>query len=285
MPERDPPSSAVLPGIGWAFMVTSLEKLRKLIMQFFQSDGVQLAFVDLMPERFKGDTIILVHGFASTHRINWVDTSWTARLLDAGFRVIALDNRGHGQSGKLYDPEAYTPQIMADDVIALMDHLAIGQADVMGYSMGARITAVLACHYPERVRSALLGGLGIHLVEGNGLPPGIAEALEARSLDDVTGTVPRMFRAFADRTGSDRRALAACMRGSRQGVTKTDVQAIKVPVHIAVGTKDDIAGDPHALAAMIPGALAFDIEGRDHNLAVGDRTHKDAVLSFLTRRS
>jgi len=135
------------------------------------------------------------------------------------------------------------------------------------------------------VRSALLGGLGIHLVEGNGLPPGIAEALEAPSLDDVEGSVPRMFRAFADRTGSDRRALAACMRGSRQGVTRAEVQGIKVPVHIAVGTKDDIAGDPHALAALIPGAIAFDIEGRDHNLAVGDRAHKDSVMALLNQRA
>ena len=254
-------------------------------MQLFHSDGVQLAFIDLMPEQMTAGTIVLVHGFASSHRINWVDTSWTKRLVEAGFRVIALDNRGHGKSEKLYESEAYTPMIMAKDVIALLDHLGIQQADIMGYSMGARITAVLACHYPERVRSALLGGLGIHLVEGNGLPPGIAEALEAPSLDDVEGPVPRMFRAFADRTGSDRRALAACMRGSRQGVTRAEVQGIKVPVHIAVGTKDDIAGDPHALAALIPGAMAFDIDGRDHNLAVGDRTHKDAVMGFLSQRA
>jgi len=259
--------------------------VESVFMQFFHSHGVQLAFVDLIPEQMKGGTIFLIHGFASSHRINWVDTSWTQYLLDAGFRVVALDNRGHGKSEKLYEPEAYTPMIMAKDVIALMDHLNIQRADIMGYSMGARITAVLACHYPERVRSALLGGLGIHLVEGNGLPPGIAEALEAPSLEEVTGVVPRMFRAFADRTGSDRRALAACMRGSRQGVTREEVQDIKLPVHIAVGTKDDIAGDPHALAALISHAVAFDIVGRDHNLAVGDRTHKDAVLRFLRERA
>ena len=259
--------------------------IESLFMQFFQSNGVELAFIDLMPENGTEKTIILVHGFASTHRINWVDTSWTKRFLDEGFRVVALDNRGHGKSEKLYDPAAYTPAIMADDVIALMDHLGIKRADSMGYSMGARITAVVAYQHPDRVRSALLGGLGIHLVEGNGLPPGIAEALEAPSLDDVTGAVPRMFRAFAERTGSDRLALAACMRGSRQGVTRAEVEAIKVPVHIAVGTKDDIAGDPRALAAIIPGGVAFDIVGRDHNLAVGDRTHKDAVISFLNGRA
>ncbi len=253
-------------------------------MQFFMSGDVRIAFVDLPPIEREIGIIVLVHGFASTHRINWVDTSWTKRLTETGFRVVALDHRGHGQSEKLYESEQYTPMAMAGDVIALMDHLGIKQADIMGYSMGGRVTAVLACRYPLRVRSALLGGLGIHLVEGNGLPPGIAEALEAPSLDDVHEPIPRMFRAFADRTGSDRKALAACMRGSRQGVTRVDIAAISLPVLIAVGTKDDIAGDPHALAAIIPDAIAFDIVGRDHNLAVGDKTHKDAVMAFLAAR-
>jgi len=254
-------------------------------MLFFELNGVRIAYVDLPARDQQIGTIMLVHGFASSHRINWIDTSWSKRLTEAGFRVIALDNRGHGESEKLYQKERYSPAIMADDVIALMDHLNIQRADVMGYSMGARITAVLACRYPDRLHRAVLGGLGIHLVEGNGLPPGIAEALEAPSLEDVKEPVPRMFRAFADRTGGDRKALAACMRGSRHGLTREEAAGIGVPLLIAVGTKDEIAGDPHALAALIPGAIAFDIVGRDHNLAVGDLTHKDAVIAFLTKTS
>jgi pimeloyl-ACP methyl ester carboxylesterase len=109
--------------------------VESVFMQFFHSHGVQLAFVDLIPEPITGGTIFLIHGFASSHRINWVDTSWIKYLLDAGFRVVALDNRGHGKSEKLYEPEAYTPMIMAKDVIALMDHLNIQRADIMGYSM------------------------------------------------------------------------------------------------------------------------------------------------------
>jgi pimeloyl-ACP methyl ester carboxylesterase len=267
-----------------AFLIKGKRMEAGRVMHSFETDGVSIAYIDLQPETGPKGIILLIHGFASNHRINWVDTSWTKRLGDEGFRVIALDNRGHGQSGKLYEPGLYTPAHMAKDAIALLNHLGIEKADIMGYSMGARVTAVIASTYPDRVRSALLGGLGIHLVEGNGLPPGIAEALEAASLEDVREPVPRMFRAFADRTGSDRRALAACMRGSRQGVTREELQAFRLPVHIAVGTKDEIAGDPHALAALIPGAEAFDIVGRDHNLAVGDRTHKDAVVEFLRRR-
>jgi len=136
----------------------------------------------------------------------------------------------------------YHSAAMADDVRALLDHLKIERADIMGYSMGARITAFLAMNHAERVRSATLGGLGGRLVEGVGLPESIAEALEAPSLDDVQDPTGRMFRAFAEQTKSDLRALAACIRGSRQTLTRAQVGAIHAPVLVAVGTKDMVAG-------------------------------------------
>ena len=150
---------------------------------------------------------------------------------------------------------------MAEDVRALLDHLEIERADVMGYSMGARIAAFLALKHPERVRSAMLGGLGIHLVEGVGLPESIAEALEAPSLADVNDPTGRTFRAFAEQTKSDLRALAACIRGSRQTLSRAEVAAIVAPVLVAVGTTDKVAGCAQELAALIPGARALDIPG------------------------
>ncbi|WNJ92706.1 alpha/beta hydrolase [Bosea sp. 685] len=254
-------------------------------MQSFSSDGVNLAYIDLAPtsEVSRGETVILVHGFGSSHMVNWVNTQWTKTLTHAGYRVVALDNRGHGQSEKLYEPAAYSSQIMAEDVRRLMDHLDIAQAAVMGYSMGARISAHLALAHPDRLRALLLGGLGIHLVEGVGLPLSIADAMEAPSLDVLSDPMQRMFRAFADATKSDLRALAACIRGSRQTLTVAQVGQIAVPTLVSVGTKDDVAGSGPELAALIPGAEAFDIEGRDHNLAVGDKSHKQAVLDFLAR--
>ncbi|MCP8940336.1 alpha/beta hydrolase [Alsobacter sp. SYSU M60028] len=254
-------------------------------MHVFSSDGVDIAFVDVPPAAHgAGDPIVLVHGFASNHAVNWVNTHWVKTLAGAGRRVIALDNRGHGRSQKLYDPAAYSSDVMAEDVRRLMDHLGLRRADVMGYSMGARITAHLALAHPGRVRSALLGGLGIHLVEGVGLPLGIADAMEAPDLASLTDPMQRMFRAFAEQTGSDLRALAACIRGSRQTLTPAQVGSIHVPVLISVGTRDAVAGDGHKLAALIPGARAVDIPGRDHNLAVGDKVHKAAVLAFLEER-
>ena len=207
-----------------------------------------------------------------------------ATLTGAGRRAIALDCRGHGASAKLYDPALYATDLMADDVRALLDHLGLARADVMGYSMGARIAAFLALAQPHRLRSMILGGLGDRLVEGVGLPELIAVALEAASVDDVTDPQGRMFRIFADQTKSDRKALAACIRGTRQTLSPEQVGRIAVPTLVAVGGKDQVAGSPHHLAALIPGARAIEIPNRDHMLAVGDRVFKAAALEFLAMR-
>jgi pimeloyl-ACP methyl ester carboxylesterase len=246
----------------------------------FRHGAVNIAFLD----EGEGEPIVLIHGFASNKEVNWVQPGWVATLAADRRRVIALDNRGHGQSSKLYDPAEYHTRRMAEDVRALMDHLGVSRADVMGYSMGARIAAFLALDHGQCVRSVVLGGLGIHLVDGVGLPERIADALEARDLVEVTDEQGRQFRAFADQTGADRRALAACIRGSRQTLTREQAAAIRMPVMIAVGTKDTLAGSADALAALIRGARAIAIPGRDHMLAVGDRVFKAAVRDFLAAR-
>jgi len=252
----------------------------------FYASGVRLAFVDEPASGFDlGEPILLIHGFASNHGVNWFFPQWVKTLTEAGRRVIALDNRGHGRSEKLYDPSAYAIKNMAEDARALLDHLEIRTADVMGYSMGAQIALFLAEAYPDRVRSLILGGVGSHLVDGAGLPPGIADAMEAPSLADLADPTQRLFRSFAEATKSDLKALAACMRGSRQRLSKAEIAKIALPVLVAAGTEDEIAGDPHALAAMFPAARALEIPGRDHNRAVGDNIYKESVLRFLEERS
>ena len=248
-------------------------------MASFKNGAVEIAYID----QGDGEPIMLVHGFASNKQINWVNPGWVSTLMRAGRRVIALDNRGHGQSSKLYDPAVYHSATMAEDMRALLDHLTVERADVMGYSMGARIGAFLTVNHPERVRSLVLGGLGIRLVEGVGLPETIADALEAPPLDAVTDPTGRVFRAFAEQTKSDLKALAACMRGSRQTLSREQVAGIGIPVLVAVGTKDDVAGSGPELAALIPGAQALDIPDRDHMLAVGDKAYKTGVLEFLNK--
>jgi len=170
-------------------------------MKRFAHDGVEIAFLD----EGEGEPIVLVHGFASNAAVNWVHPGWVATLTGAGRRVIALDNRGHGASSKLYEPAAYHSARMAGDIGALLDHLELPRADVMGYSMGARIAAFFALEHAQRLRRAILGGLGIHLVEGVGLPENIAQALEAPSLADVRDPASGMFRIFAEQTKSGAR--------------------------------------------------------------------------------
>ncbi|WP_454814215.1 alpha/beta fold hydrolase [Labrys neptuniae] len=249
-------------------------------MQRFDHDGVEIAYID----EGEGDPILLIHGFGSNHQVNWVGTGWVDLLTRQGRRVIAFDNRGHGESSKLYDPAAYHPAVMAGDAVALLDHLRIGSATVMGYSMGARITAFLALEQPQRVDAVVFGGLGVRLVHGEALPPTIAAAMEAPSLDDVPDPIGRMFRTFADKSGADRRALAACIRGSRVQLNPAEVARILQPTLIAVGTRDPIAGSAQELAAMMPNAAVLDIPNRDHNPAVGDKVYKQGVLAFLAEQ-
>src|SRR6202167_3468420 len=249
-------------------------------MPSFHNGAVEIAYLD----EGEGEPILLVHGFASTKNVNWVYPTWVSELKKNGRRVIALDNRGHGDSSKLYDPELYHIGTTAGDFAALMDHLQIERADIMGYSLGARITAWLAQSQPQRLRSVIFGGLGMGLIEGGDPGETVAKALEAPSLEDVTDPVGRTFRAFADQTRSDHRALAACLRGSRRLMTSDGAAGIKVAVLIAVGTTDEIAGSAAALGKIIPGAEVLDIPNRDHMRAVGDKVYKTGVLEFLLTR-
>ncbi|WP_295806608.1 alpha/beta hydrolase [uncultured Nitratireductor sp.] len=246
-------------------------------MQFFTHDGFELAFVD----EGQGDPILLIHGFASTHYVNWVAPGWVKTLRDAGYRVIALDNRGHGRSTKSHDEVDYTPHRMAGDAAALLDHLHISRAHVMGYSMGARISAFLALEHPSRVATLILGGLGLGMIEGVGEWDEIAEALRADDPDTIVSERGQMFRKFADQTKSDREALAACIATSRELLSAADAARIDAPTLVAVGTRDDIAGSPEGLAGLLPNGAAFAIERRDHMLAVGDRAFKARALAFL----
>lgn len=249
-------------------------------MPYFSSDGVDIAYrVD-----GEGEPILLIHGFASNSAVNWRSTSWTDTLTKAGFRAIAMDVRGHGASAKLHEPGRYHLAALAEDASRLLDHLGLTRVDVMGYSMGSRISVMLALNHPDKVRSLIVGGMGLGLVEGIGGEEDIVAALEADSLDDVMGEVGRGYRKFAELTRSDLPSLAACMRVQREPIPRERLAKIAVPVLIAVGTKDEVVGSAAGLAALIPGAKVLDIPGRDHMLATGDKVFKAGVLDFLARR-
>jgi pimeloyl-ACP methyl ester carboxylesterase len=250
-------------------------------MDHFDSDGVDIAFLDTGGGDDGKAPVLLIHGFASNVETNWVNTGWVTFLNKAGYRVIALDNRGHGESAKLYELTDYGAPLMAEDARRLLDHVGIKRAHVIGYSMGARISAFLALAHPDRVDHLVFGGLGINMVRGMAGTGPIAKALEAPSIDDVTNPTARTFRAFAEQTKSDLKALAACIRSSRSAITAEMIGTISVPVLVAVGDQDVIGGAAEDLAGLIPGARGLTLAGKDHNRAVGDRTFKAEVLAFF----
>ncbi len=248
-------------------------------MPSFSSNGVAIAY----ETHGEGEPILLIHGFASSGKVNWIDTGWVATLVEAGYRAITFDNRGHGASRKLYDTGLYFAHEMAEDAVRLLDHLGIAACPVLGYSMGARIAAFLALRHPERVTAAIFGGMGANLSSGLEDSEEIISALTAESLDQVTGRTGRQFRIFADHNGADRAALAACMVNSREPMRRADIARINVPTLVAVGETDTMAGAPDALAALLPQGEAFVIPRRDHMRATGDPAFKAAALDFLAR--
>lgn len=246
-------------------------------MPLFHANGLQLNYLD----EGTGEPILLIHGFASNGFINWVYPGWVDLLVKSGRRVIAIDNRGHGESEKLYDQPSYALANMAGDAVSLLDHLGLEAVDVMGYSMGARISALIALTSPDRVKRLILGGLGYAIITGMTNAEVIASALEAASLSEIKDPTGRAFRAFADQTRSDRRALAACIRANRRQFSAEEMARIRQPTLIAVGTRDDVAGSAAGLAAIMPRAEVLDIPDRNHMVAVGDKVFKAGVVAFL----
>ncbi len=246
-------------------------------MHKFNSDSVEIAFDDVG----RGEPVLLIHGFASNGRVNWAGTGWVKTLVDGGYRVITIDNRGHGESEKLYNPDLYSSPEMAEDARRLLDHLNVPRAHVMGYSMGARIAAFLAINHGSRVGAVILGGLASRMITGVGGGAEIARGLEASSLLDVTDVTARTFRIFAEQTRGDLKALAACIKSSRVQITGEMLANIKAPVLVVIGEKDDVAGDIGPLLAAIPGSSGITLPNRNHMSAVGDKQYKASVLTFL----
>lgn len=226
--------------------------------------------------------IVLVHGFASNRGTNWRAPGWYDTLTQAGRQVIALDVRGHGESDKPHDADAYNEGELAWDIERLLDHLGHERADVMGYSMGGFITLRLLHDNEARVRRAVIAGVGENYYgRGTVETDAIAAGLRALNAADVEGAVPRQFRLFAEQGKNDLEALALCMTRERRSFAASEFEELGVPTLIVVGEKDTITGPPGLLADALPGSHTVIVPGRDHMTCVGDKTYKAAVLSFL----
>lgn len=243
----------------------------------FESDGLRLHYEVHGPEQ--GEPLVVVHGFASDYRLNWVGTRWQEALTAAGFRVFGLDCRGHGHSDKPHDSAAYAIGIMGRDVTRLLDHLEVPSAGYLGYSMGARIGLQVVMDSPDRVRRAVLGGIGASGSIRH------ADAIAGAFLRGEPGDDPiaQSFYRFASaRPTNDLRALAACIKGLQPDWDPARLSAIRTPVLVVVGDRDELAPDAPELVELIPSSRLVTVQGRDHMGAVPAREFKQAAIDFLS---
>lgn len=244
-------------------------------MHTMNINGTEIAYID----EGEGEQIVLIHGFASNATANWVKPGWIAPLTEAGYRVIALDNRGHGKSTKYYDDADYSLDAMAGDVSGLIDGLGLVSPHVMGYSMGARITATLAAMRGQDLGKIIFAGNGYNMIEGGFDTSLVRDALLADSLEDAAPGVGRDFRVFAEKTGNDLKALAACIRGRM--IPREVFEGITNEALVIIGEEDEIGVDGDRLAALMPNGRFESVPRRNHMNVVGDKVYKAKVLEFL----
>jgi pimeloyl-ACP methyl ester carboxylesterase len=243
---------------------------------FDSFDGLTLYYDD----QGDGPTVVLLHGFAADTNVNYVRSGILDLLLDEGYRVVALDARGHGLSAKPTDPDAYADDAMKRDVVALFDHLGLDDVVLVGYSMGAHLSLRLAPDEP-RVQALVLLGIGESAAGGESGPErrdALVAVLAADSPDDVDDASLRQFRVMA---GLDREPLMAYMQAP-QPEHDARLGDIKVPVLLVVGDDDENAGDPSGLAEQL-GATLVRVPG-DHFTANARPELHRALLGFVAEQ-
>jgi len=261
--------------------------------QFFDSNGVSIRYV----EKGQGVPVILVHGYQGSAERAWINRGSAYPALTAKYRVIAMDCRGHGKSGKPHDPKQYGPE-MALDIVRLMDHLHIAKAHIVGYSMGAHITAKLLTMHPERFLTATLGGAPGRLgwtaeddkraeTEASEMEQGINRSMSLRlSPKGAPPPTEAEMKARFERTmvGQDRLALAAVRRSNRdQSVTLEQMGVVRVPLLGIVGSRDPYLDGFQRLKAAAPKMKLVVVEGGSHGTTPETTEFRDTLLAFLAK--
>jgi pimeloyl-ACP methyl ester carboxylesterase len=242
--------------------------------KFFDSNGVQIRYV----EQGSGDPVVLVHGYAGGLQSGWINNGVFENLAK-DHHVIALDNRGHGKSGKPHEAKAYGNQ-MSEDVVRLMDHLKIPRAHFIGYSLGGMIVMKMLATHPDRFLTATVGGMGIlHLAaadlekDASAIEHGDFRSLivatwpsdEPPPTDDIIRQRSQAIIA----AGNDPVALAQVWRGFGDlVVSNAQVSAVRVPTLEVVGSFDPMLTAANELKTAMPALKITVVEGATHS---GDR--------------
>lgn len=238
-------------------------------------DGSPLA----VHEAGDGRPVLLIHGFFSNARTNWVRYGHARKLVDAGFRVLMPDLRAHGDSGKPHDPSAYPPDALKDDGLALVEQLGLADYDLVGYSLGARTSArmIIAGASPRRTVLAGMGLAGMLDTGGRGVF--FREVLTG--LGSFSHGSPQwMAEAFLKTTGGDPAALVHVL-DTFVDSTRDELQRIAMPTTVIAGVDDQDNGSAAELAALLPDARYVEIPG-NHMSAVARPELGDAIVAFVT---
>jgi len=261
---------------------------------FFDSNGVKIHY----QMAGEGEPVLLIHGFSANIQAQWIAPKIFSRLAE-NYRVIALDNRGHGKSEKPHDREKYGMEMM-NDSIRLLDHLGIEKAHVVGYSMGAFITNKLLSMHPERFISATLGGAGWYrdtdtqmkfmdelaesLETGGGITPLIKRLTPAGSPEMTKEQLQGLNNMFL--LINDAQALAAVIRGARALEIKEEtLKENQTPVLVLIGEIDPLKDGVDELVAVMPHVKVVVIETADHMTAFASATFIDELEAFLQEHS
>lgn len=242
--------------------------------QFFDSNGVRVRYV----EQGSGPAIVLMHGYTGTLDRHFIANGVFVNLAK-DYRVVALDLRGHGKSGKPHEPGAYGEE-MARDVVRLLDHLKIQRAHVAGYSLGAMIAARLVTLSPERLISVAYVG-SLPLREGDTYMDKFAD----ESVKELESDLPFKSLAVALQppgskpppdeeirkavaplvAANDVKALAALWRGYKSlAVSDERLAAARVPSMVLTGSEDISAAGVPALNKTHPQIRTLVVQGATH---------------------
>ncbi|BDZ54132.1 alpha/beta fold hydrolase [Agromyces marinus] len=226
-------------------------------------------------------TVLCVHGFASSCRDNWVSTGWVRDLTRAGFRVLGVDQRGHGASDRPHEAIAYGMANFVADLEAVLDTYLIDTVAYTGYSLGARVGWQVAVQAPGRIERAVLGGIP------DGRPLARMHLDQARAYAEhgtpIADPVTKSYVELAERVdGNDVRALVALAEGMRDGDADPDpADPPTQPILFATGTDDAIIEQSRALAEATPAGTFVEVPGRHHFNAPGSRHFRRAAVEFL----
>jgi len=270
------------------------EKQQPLEDHYFNSNGVKIHYF----VRGEGEPVLLIHGFTASADSNWI-RSGIFDALDDHYKVIAIDNRGHGKSEKPHDADKYGME-MVEDQIRLLDHLGIDKAHLVGYSMGGFITGRLMIEHPERVLSATMGGAGWEdqksqrldfieeladsLESGKGIGPLIVRLTPAGETPPNEEQLKLMNTVVM--MTNDPQALAAVIRGMTQFFVPEDqLRACKVPVLAIVGSRDPLKAGVDAMAKIRPDIKVVVVDGANHMTAFRKPVFIDSLKAFLAKHS